>query len=787
MDAENKGLWDTYLSLVKDAYKNQDGIKRKGKKKKVWKQETEFELPDDPPIDDAVIRSIEQGTADQNSQLVEEFAKLRDMISWMISGNESKSLRQLHRMAEQQRLYLLAENELAGIDIQAFMDEHVLDYVHTDARAFEDYLSHEELMVYSSLSSNKYRHGTQLNTVNCEDFFAQFEENALQGFLETMFFHRKLERHLLFCFSRSFQYVGQVMEASLPDKPKLVYRILPAVESVCSSYMREFQASFPMHRIVGLVSNRKKYRKAAAQYERIISIKRALLRAIPAHYRDLYPLARMMHRKFILHIGPTNSGKTYDAVSRLEASGNGVYLAPLRLLAYEQFDIINHDGIPCSLLTGEEEISVVSSRITASTIEMADLEKHYAVAVIDEAQMIADPERGGSWSSAILGLLADEIHVCASPDAEHLLKRIIEDCGDSVEIVHHYRQTELVVQKHPFQFPQDVKDGDALIVFSKRSVHAVAAELQSAERWIHTSIIYGALPYEVRHEQARRFREGETQVVVSTDAIGMGLNLPIHRIVFLEMTKFDGRESRDLTNAEIKQIAGRAGRFGIYDEGIVAATGGISFLREALSVKDHPLTEAVIQFHESLLGIDAPLSVILSRWNDIDAQSGWNKADTDRLLFLARAMENSHTDKQFLYRMITIPFDEKDNTLLELWKEMYLLEERGKHLNVLERLPEPVDPKDLNARDLDRLEHEYRECDLFANYARLFLRSREDIRAVIEERKSLLSKAIMKILAGRKLHGKTCRRCGRHMPWNYPFSLCERCFHQDRKPGVYFR
>ena len=47
----------------------------------------------------------------------------------------------------------------------------------------------------------------------------------------------------------------------------------------------------------------------------------------------------------------------------------------------EQFDIINHDGIPCSLLTGEEEISVVSSRITASTIEMADLEKHYAVAV----------------------------------------------------------------------------------------------------------------------------------------------------------------------------------------------------------------------------------------------------------------------------------------------------------------------------------------------------------------------------------------------------------------------
>ena len=60
-------------------------------------------------------------------------------------------------------------------------------------------------------------------------------------------------------------------------------------------------------------------------------------------------------------------------------------------------------------------------------------------------------------------------------------------------------------------------------------------------------------------------------MVVSTDAIGMGLNLPIRRIVFVETRKFDGVNKRTLNPEEIKQIAGRAGRYGLYDEGFVAA------------------------------------------------------------------------------------------------------------------------------------------------------------------------------------------------------------------------
>ena len=62
-----------------------------------------------------------------------------------------------------------------------------------------------------------------------------------------------------------------------------------------------------------------------------------------------------------------------------------------------------------------------------------------------------------------------------------------------------------------------------------------------------------------------------TDVLVATDAVGMGLNLTIQRVIFSSMTKFDGRTRRPLTRSEIKQIGGRAGRFGSkYPRGEVA-------------------------------------------------------------------------------------------------------------------------------------------------------------------------------------------------------------------------
>ncbi len=510
---------------------------------------------------------------------------------------------------------------------------------------------------------------------------------------------------------------------------------------------------------------------AAAAGEK--QIRSALLDAVPAHYRDLYPAARAMKRRFILHLGPTNSGKTYEACGRLHGARRGIYLGPLRLLAAEQFETLNLRDVPCSLVTGEEQIRVPGSRVQSSTVEMADMETHYDVAVIDECQMIADRDRGGAWTAAILGLCADEIHLCASPDAEMLLTQMVLDCGDTLSVTRHERMTPLVVQNEGFRFPESVRPGDALIVFSKARVHAAAAELR--QRGFRVSLIYGALPPDVRRSQARSFQQGENDVVVSTDAIAMGMNLPIERVVFLESEKYDGDIVRPLTDAEIKQIAGRAGRYGQYDTGYVNAFGFRGTVARALAHPLPPLTEAYIRFPESLLGIPLPLSAIIDRWQAMKDKGFFSKASSERMARLVQMTETRGTDKTLLYRFVCIPFDETEPDLLTLWRRMYRAECEGEHLDAKELLPEPVDPESCVTAELDGLEADYRRCDLMYNYVRLFFSFPDEILQEIQRRKDLISQGIIHILSTQKLRARTCSGCGRSLPWNWPYPLCDFC------------
>ena len=569
---------------------------------------------------------------------------------------------------------------------------------------------------------------------------------------------------------------------------------MPSGETVASAVRREadregrlvfnaLEKKFSRERIRRLLEKNpgliRLQKKADAAFEREKRIREALLDAIPEHYRDLYPLARHMRRHFYLHLGPTNSGKTYDGVQRLHGARQGLYLGPLRLLAAEQFEALNLADVPCSLVTGEEQIRVPFARVQSSTVEMADLKTHYDVAVIDECQMIADRDRGGAWTAAILGLCADEIHACASPDAEALLTRIIEDCGDELTVVRHERMTPLEVEKEGFQFPASVRPGDALIVFSKARVHAVAAELKT--RGFKVSLIYGALPPDVRRNQADRFHRGENEVVVSTDAIAMGMNLPIQRVVFLELEKYDGDITRMLTDSEIKQIAGRAGRYGKYESGYVNAFGFRQEVARAMARPLLPLTEGVIGFPESLLGIPLPLTGILDQWLRMQDKGCFSKASTVRMAELAAMMETPKTDRRLLYRFLCIPFDEKDPDLLFRWKAMYHAECRGEHIDVLPEMPEMVEPESCTIRMLDELEADYRRCDLYYNYTRLFLEDPDNLLAEIQRRKDLISQGIVHILSTQKLQQRTCPSCKRHLPWNWPYRLCDGCYGRGRR------
>ena len=205
-----------------------------------------------------------------------------------------------------------------------------------------------------------------------------------------------------------------------------------------------------------------------------------------------------MRRRFVLHLGGTNTGKTYAGFQRLIRAGTGIYLAPLRLLALEAQETLLDAGVDCSLSTGEEEDLREGDTHMAATAEKLSLERRYDVAVIDECQMIADPQRGYAWTRAILGVLAPEVHLCAAPEAKHLLIRLIESCGDTYEVQEHQRTTPLICMTHPIDY-QRVQPGDALITFSKVGVLSVAEDLRQSGK--EPAIIYGALPYATRRRQ----------------------------------------------------------------------------------------------------------------------------------------------------------------------------------------------------------------------------------------------------------------------------------------------
>ena len=109
---------------------------------------------------------------------------------------------------------------------------------------------------------------------------------------------------------------------------------------------------------------------------------------------------------------------------------------------------------------------------------------------------------------------------------------------------------------------KNLRKGDCVVCFSRRDVFFVK-RLIEIETSMKCAIIYGALPMESRTHQARLFNDLTSgyDILVATDAIGMGLNLNIGRVVFYKIKKptklSDGTlKILALPKGSIKQIAG---------------------------------------------------------------------------------------------------------------------------------------------------------------------------------------------------------------------------------------
>lgn len=502
----------------------------------------------------------------------------------------------------------------------------------------------------------------------------------------------------------------------------------------------------------------------------------------------VHSAARRKTRKVIYHMGPTNSGKTYNAIEALSKAPRGSYLAPLRLLASELYDTLNDKGVKTTLLTGEEVVEIEGAQHYSSTIEMAKLNEEFDCVVIDEIQMITDPQRGWAWTRALVNMNADEIHLCGDHSVFELVKQILELTGDTLEVKQYERMTKLKVLPRQIRLV-DMRKHDALIVFSRRNALKYKRDLENLD--FKVSIVYGRLSPEVRREQARKFDEGETDIMVATDAIAMGMNLPIKRIVFSAIAKYFDNKEFPLTNSELKQIAGRAGRFQRFPEGEVTALQKVD---EALPRLESALSTELKQKTLAMVGPDLDifrsvnsalkennletlsLSEFLNLFNTMSFEKPFYCVDLKEMIELAEMVEDSDpmnllSDSE-IFGFACAPVNQglMEHVQYYVWILNHYVGRRNIENEEI----------DSDSEDIDYLETAIKCTELYQWLARHFEYNYFDFD--MDKLLDNKSKAIEKLnqLLSEKV-SKKCSSCGKKLSDDFQFNICEGCFSERRR------
>ena len=289
-------------------------------------------------------------------------------------------------------------------------------------------------------------------------------------------------------------------------------------------------------------------------------------------------------KKIIALLGPTNTGKTHDAIEKMLEFDSGIFGLPLRLLAREVYEkCIKRIGVSkVALITGEEKIIPNSANFFICTVESMPKDKVVDFVAIDEIQMCADRERGHIFTDRLLYARGEDLTMFLG---SQVMKNIIQELVKDVEFVKKERFSKLSYGGYKKISRLDGKA--AIIAFSIEEVYAIA-ELVRRQKG-GAAVIMGSLSPKTRNSQVELYQSGDVDYLVATDAIGMGLNMDIEQIFFSNLKKFDGKKTRRLNLIELSQIAGRAGRY--KNNGVFGTTGDSESLNsdEIEKIENHNL------------------------------------------------------------------------------------------------------------------------------------------------------------------------------------------------------
>jgi superfamily II RNA helicase len=343
---------------------------------------------------------------------------------------------------------------------------------------------------------------------------------------------------------------------------------------------------------------------------------------------QLYPaqeeaLLELFSGKNVILATPTGSGKSlvatglhFDALVRHQRS---IYTAPIKALVNEKFFALCQDFGPenVGLLTGDAAVNRDAPIICCTAEILANIglregaDNDFRHVVVDEFHYYSDRDRGTAWQIPLLTMPKARFLLMSATFGDptsfaerltqltHLATAIVRSSERPVPLDFSYAETPL--HETLSKLVADGKSPIYVVHFTQRSCAEEAQNLMSLdfaakdEKKAITLALRGARFDTTYGKELQRFlrhgiglhhagllpkyrllvenlaQRGLLKVVVGTDTLGVGVNIPIRTVVLTKLCKFDGAGTALLKARDFHQICGRAGRRGFDTQGSVVA------------------------------------------------------------------------------------------------------------------------------------------------------------------------------------------------------------------------
>ena len=327
--------------------------------------------------------------------------------------------------------------------------------------------------------------------------------------------------------------------------------------------------------------------------------------------------AGLLHGKHLLIVSATASGKTFigemaGLKNHLEGRGHLLFLVPLVALAvqkYQRFAGRYGEFAGAGLLIGKSRINLPENRpigdrhidapVVVGTYEGVDhfirqgkRLPHIGTVVIDEVQMLEDPDRGHRLDGLVARLKylapkAQFLYLSATIGVPKVLaKKLGADLvryDDRPVALERY----LVFLEHRQKIPSIKRlCEEEYLKVSSKGFHGQTIVFTHARARTHViadalgpgyAAYHAGLTSQERRDIEAKFLTGKIKAVITTAALGAGVDFPASQVIFDSLAMGISW----LSVQEFNQMAGRAGRPDFHDLGkvVVLAEPGAAYCR----------------------------------------------------------------------------------------------------------------------------------------------------------------------------------------------------------------